>query len=650
MKKNWLNKSMIATVAVAMAFGLLSTGKLHAETENTEAGNPEATVQMIENTQNEDSKESPLKEEEPAQNTEDVQKKGSSLKDRIVKKSQAVSTVKKQIEQNQEANKTEENTPTVADKVKGTQKKTNSDIVKMPSDYGMFPASKAGTQKKLTFPGQSEYVDVSYTSHQENWYYTFDVTYTIREDAEGEIIIDLSKVNEMMEKEMDWLSPGDYINFNYKIVNKSNVKYKYKDQSFVLTPSETANVEGLSDVIGFDGQNIPLSHTSSRMPNPAIQALYGRSSELDVTVDDLLGTLYKLENDGWNGKKYSGPNALSEFYIDYLNEHPTSDMTEKVTDLNSLPYQAVCMIYKGKSNGIKTVNAATRDNLKEKYGNYYDKYVREEKVSYGYKLQVVESEADIASLSYYVFHRDLLNFGFGDEMVANMMKKKPNFMFTNYGVTHYMDKEAAYSEANAYFDKLFNTKALNKGEDVMFPAIFGLEGEMDNAWQNYSFGWYNTITLEPAETPTGKIQVNKTIDKENTDFSLGDPIFVLKAENTETKEAFYKYVRFTEDKSNTQTVVFDNLPVGNYKVTELMGIRYDFANVSVESKDNCAKVDGQSVIVDLNASVVNEQPSANITFSNVEVNDKYLSDTDTVVNRFKVTNGEVSSVTQDYLK
>ena len=41
---------------------------------------------------------------------------------------------------------------------------------------------------------------------------------------------------------------------------------------------------------------------------------------------------------------------------------------------------------------------------------------------------------------------------------------------------------------------------------------------------------------------------------------------------------------------------------------------------------------------------------ADITFSNVRVNDTYLSDSDTVVNRFRVENGEVSTVTQDYLK
>ena len=83
----------------------------------------------------------------------------------------------------------------------------------------------------------------------------------------------------------------------------------------------------------------------------------------------------------------------------------------------------------------------------------------------------------------------------------------------------------------------------------------------------------------------------------------------------------------------------------------MMGIRYDFGNVSVTSRENCAVIDGQSVTVDLNAAVADkEEAAADITFPNVRVNDTYLSDSDTVVNRFRVENGEVSTVTQDYLK
>ena len=110
-------------------------------------------------------------------------------------------------------------------------------------------------------------------------------------------------------------------------------------------------------------------------------------------------------------------------------------------------------------------------------------------------------------------------------------------------------------------------------------------------------------------------------------------------------------VRFHENSAATQSVSFHNLPIGTYRISEMMGIRYDFGNVSVTSRENCAVIDGQSVTVDLNAAVADkEEAAADITFSNVRVNDTYLSDSDTVVNRFRVENGEVSTVTQDYLK
>lgn len=219
--------------------------------------------------------------------------------------------------------------------------------------------------------------------------------------------------------------------------------------------------------------------------------------------------------------------------------------------------------------------------------------------------------------------------------------KREGYTFLGWYVADDEEKAAEYAE-NKDFEKLY--ELLNTRFDETSKVV-------KNQKDTKSAQQEKTIYAKWGYAK-GNIEVSKAIQKAEVDFTQGDPIFIIKAVETKTGAAYYRSIRFTANSSEVQTVKFENLSLGEYEISEAMGIRYQFGSVSIlDAKENCAKIQGQNVMVDLNKNVADkEEVCAHIHYSNVQVNDKYLSDTDTVVNRFKVTNGEVSSVTQDYLK
>jgi len=113
----------------------------------------------------------------------------------------------------------------------------------------------------------------------------------------------------------------------------------------------------------------------------------------------------------------------------------------------------------------------------------------------------------------------------------------------------------------------------------------------------------------------GKITIVKNIETEDTDLSQGDPIFMFKI-TKDGDDYAYRTVRFSEENEGAKSVVLENLPRGEYKVTELGVIRYE----CTDGKD------GKTV------TIAPQNPDGSVTFKNEKINKKSFSDTDVVVN------------------
>lgn len=676
MKGKNIRKGITSVAILSLVLCLMSTGVMHAEDdetvftpsqdqsaeEKTAAGEQEK--QTVSDT-TEEQQQTPVSENQSTSAaTEEEDEKQESL--------EPVGKTESSIEEKDTALTEKMQDSTVGSTLEGNtgeqQDKAGKQEEKAANINRFRAAMSSSHSGDLVFQDQSDTVSSEIRKKTENGKTVYTLYVTIQEGVVGDQIIDLgTKAVELFDKEI--YSPGDSASYSVVIENHSGKSYKYKDNSFIVT---TPNAEGYGvkpdpnyQVIGFDGQELPIKFLAARAYNDALVKLYGVSGTAQLSLRHLLGVYKKLETDGYNGKTYTGSEALSRFYLDFYNNKYGSAAKE----LYELPTDAIVDIQGGygiANSTWVTITTTELNSLESEYGEIIDKYLAVKNVSSkNVSVQLKEMEPQLSATGYTFFYRELLHVAYGGEStVKDFLSKSPKWTGNNTAIGNYMantngirDSVNKYMRDNAVLNTNDSLKAdqilgSDDGSKMVLHSAFALDGpHMGNAYMSYQFAWYNTITLEEAEEPVGNIQVNKTINKEAVDFAQGDPIFILKAENINTKDTYYKLVRFHENSAATQSVSFHNLPIGTYRISEMMGIRYDFGNVSVTSRENCAVIDGQSVTVDLNAAVADkEEAAADITFSNVRVNDTYLSDSDTVVNRFRVENGEVSTVTQDYLK
>ena len=160
--------------------------------------------------------------------------------------------------------------------------------------------------------------------------------------------------------------------------------------------------------------------------------------------------------------------------------------------------------------------------------------------------------------------------------------------------------------------------------------------------------WVNVID--------GKIVITKTIDKSTNNGTQGDPIFTFKIEGTTASgKAYleYKTVRFSN--AGGQTVTLDGLEKGVYTITELDTMRYKLSDITVSGSAPVTKTDSNAKVAIGYTGMDNDKTNlnaiqGNVGFTNKLENDKFISDTDVVTNKFSVDENGKVTITEEYYK
>lgn len=158
--------------------------------------------------------------------------------------------------------------------------------------------------------------------------------------------------------------------------------------------------------------------------------------------------------------------------------------------------------------------------------------------------------------------------------------------------------------------------------------------------------WVNVID--------GKIMITKTIDKSTNNGTQGDPIFTFKIEGiTASGKAYLEYrtVRFSN--VGEQTVTLNGLEKGVYTITELDTMRYKLLDITVDGSAPVAKTDSNAKVAIGYTGMDNEKTNlnaiqGNVVFKNSLENDKFISDTDVVTNKFSVDENGKVTITNEY--
>lgn len=152
----------------------------------------------------------------------------------------------------------------------------------------------------------------------------FNLTYTIPEDYEEETLIinpDIFEVIAWGQKESNtpYLVPRDTVKVNLSIINKSKYNYNYDENSFVIYPYTSDELEkdmGFDKItdekVTFNDEEVNEVHKFYRMYNAALRELTKNGRKYLPANNETLDELLKA-------KGYKGIEELDKYYLDFYN-------------------------------------------------------------------------------------------------------------------------------------------------------------------------------------------------------------------------------------------------------------------------------------------------------------------------------------------
>ena len=399
----------------------------------------------------------------------------------------------------------------------------------------------------------------------------FKVTFNIKEDAEGDQTIELSKVQEVVQKygedEVDkWLATeegqnwykneegwigldkveknvkiannveytisytrdengniqrkvvlapqaGDTVIYDVSLANGSKHTYVYQDGSFTVATAKLPKNDDPNASVGFDGQPLPgvISGTN-------VVITYNRGKDVHGCMEDLIDQLdvdrqYDMPGkvqravDKYIKDKYNGD--YDAYILDYYNKKDGTSYTS-VNDLIANNEAALTDL--NKSGTGAELHRITFDS--PTYYNHFYKNVLSLKVDDSDKLEEFKKDAGVSWNSN------------GNELTIG------DYMYDKLNST-----DGAWDKANSYFNALLSS-GLDEDEATWaaFALAVNLDGELaNNNMQKKPLSWYASMVLH---------QADGTLDLTKTDKKTGE---IIGDDEGEGQTSFYLW-KYETDK------------------------------------------------------------------------------------------------------
>ena len=432
-----------------------------------------------------------------------------------------------------------------------------------------------GTATETTDTGTDEKPDYSVSYDEENNHY--NITFNIKNDAEGDQTIELSKVNDALveygESQLaEWLSteegqgwynwskehtttssfelrfstgfhnnfkavytkdengnyqhkviftpdPGDITTFDISVTNGSKHTYVYKDGSLTIATAKLPENPDPNAVTGFDGQKLPNSLAGNEL-----NITYSRVMDVHGCMEDLID---KLDVD----RAWDNPSKIKRALNSYIKDHYGS-------------YDAYILEYYNQKDGTSytSVNDLLSNN---------DEALKDLNKS-GASGQLHTISFDSPATYYNYFYKYVLNLKADDPAELEKFKKDAGVEWKTKGndlsIGDYMyDKlnstEGAWDKANSYFNTLLS-KGLTKDEATWaaFALAVNIDGNLgNNNIQNKPLDWYASMVLKQTD---GTLKLQKVDEQGNVIGADG---------KDENQTSFYLWYKDTEtDKDGKQ--------------------------------------------------------------------------------------------------
>ena len=408
----------------------------------------------------------------------------------------------------------------------------------------------------------------------------FKVTFNIKEDAEGDQTIELSKVQEVVqqygEDEVDkWLATeegqkwykrnenwigvdkvqknlkiannveycvsytrdengniqrkvalvpqaGDTIIYDVSLTNGSKHTYVYQDGSLTVATAKLPKNDDPNASVGFDGQPLP-----DIIADTNVVITYNRGKDVHGCMEDLID---QLDVD----RQYDMPSTVQRAVDKYIKDHYNGN------------YDAYILDYYNKKDG--TSYTSVNDLLANNEAALTDL----NKSGTGVNLHRITFD----SPTYYNhFYKNVLSLKVDDSDKLEKFKKDTGVSWNSSGkeltIGDYMyDKlnstEGAWDKANSYFNALLSS-GLNEDEATWaaFALAVNLDGELaNNNMQDKPLSWYASMVLH---------QTDGTLDLTKTDKKTGE---IIGDDEGEGQTSFYLWKYETDKETGEKDTMY----------------------------------------------------------------------------------------------
>ena len=420
----------------------------------------------------------------------------------------------------------------------------------------------------------------------------FKITFNIKEDAEGDQTIELSKVNEVVHQygedvvdkwlateegqnwyknEEGWIGldkveknvkiannveycvsytrdengniqrkvalvpqAGDTVIYDVSLANGSKHTYVYQDGSLTVATAKLPKNDNPNASVGFDGQPLP-----DIIADTNVVITYNRGKDVHGCMEDLID---QLDVD----RQYDMPSTVQRAVDKYIKDNYNGD------------YNAYILDYYNKKDGTRYTSV--NDLLANNEAALTDL----NKSGTGVNLHRITFD----SPTYYNhFYKNVLSLKVDDSDKLEEFKKDTGVSWSSSGkeltIGDYMyDKlnstEGAWDKANSYFNALLSS-GLNEDEATWaaFALAVNLDGEMaNNNMQNKPLSWYASMVLHQAD---GTLDLTKT-DKD-TGKIIGD-------DEGEGQTSFYLWKYETDKKTGEKNPMYCTYVEPTYTTNE----------------------------------------------------------------------------------
>ena len=312
------------------------------------------------------------------------------------------------------------------------------------------------------------------------------LVYTIQEGAEGDQVLELSKLADALADTVQY--PGDAAQFDIEIHNESGNSYRYKPGSFTLASADTSGMEQseLLPVLGYDGQWIPFRFTSSMVSNQMLKDLFNTSS-VNISLEQIVTLYDTLAEEGYD--------SLTNYFVAWYNKKNSTDYAS---------FDAIMAVAPAFFEDIQKGNAMKFSCTAEQFTEL--EKTHPEVMRWAYfpsgkgpedTFQLKWPESGLQTAGYDGWYQSMFAFAFGDDMANLSTSSSGHTSCHERGVGDYMEGTDLWEQTDAYFCGDGQALAPESGSVLSYSGKWALDGPcIRNAYANYEFSFYGSITLE----------------------------------------------------------------------------------------------------------------------------------------------------------